>query len=190
MQDKKLIKLEIITYLCGDNDLSPKFIKLLKAGDLTEEDGKIIQDRLIYNIYSDYNIDLLFEEFYRDQLKSRDDYPVDEIKEYTGDNEYLELLDKHFPQTVSEAIDIIIGRLDIEDIRKIKKQDKSEFTSYQHFGLGLFMRNHFGINLQQSKTLYSDILERSGKTFYMSDDISGYLLEEIWDEIQKRDFDY
>ena len=188
MCDNKQIRQEIVTYLCGDDDLSEDFIELLKAGNLAEEDGKIIRDKLVSQIDSHYNFDLLFEDFYRKQLKCGDDYPAEEMRKYRSDDEYLEMLDKHFPQTVSEAIDIIIGMLDIEDIAKIKKMDKFDFELSQHFGLGLFMRNNFGINQGLSKTLYADILERSQRAFFMSDDISGYLLEEIWEEIQARDF--
>lgn len=186
MQDKKEIKMEIITWLCGDDELSEKFIRLLEAGGLTEKDGKIIRQELIDQLDSNYNFHLLFDEYYIEQLNDRKDYPFEAMRVYTSDEEYLELLDKHFPQTVSEAVDIVIGMLDDETIEKVKKLDRHMFRVYQHFGLGLFMRNHFGINLQQSESLYSDILQRSGKTFYMSDDISGYLLEEVWDEIQRR----
>ena len=111
------------------------------------------------------------------------------MRKYRSDGEYLEMLEKHFPQSVSEAADIVIGMLNFEDIAKIKKMDKFDFELSRHFGLGLFMRNNFAINQSLSKTLYADILERSGKTLFLSDDISGYLLEEIWEEIQRRDFD-
>lgn len=188
MKDKMQAKMQIITYLCGGDDLSPEFIALLKEGDLTERDGKIIRDKMIKQTDSNYNLDLLFKDFYLEQLSDKDYYPSAEMGKYTGDEEYLQLLDRHFPQTVCEAADTVIGMLDIEEIRKIKKQDKFQFGISQHFGLGLFMRNHFGINQNQSVTLYSDILEKSGKTFYMSDEVSGYLLDEIWDEIQRRDF--
>ena len=186
MQDKKEIKMQIITWLCGDEELSPKFIKLLEAGGLTKNDGKIIRKKLIDQIDSNYNFDLLFQEYYIDQLKDRDNYPAEEMRAYTSDEEYLHLLNMHFPQTVSEAVDVIIGMLDDEMIEKIRKLDKFTFGVRQHFGIGLFIRNHFGINLHQSMTLYCDILDKSGRRFFMSDDVSRYLLEELWDEIQRR----
>ncbi len=185
MQDKKQIKMEIITYLCGGPDLSPEFIGLLEAGGLTEKDGKIIRNKLIDQLDSNYNFDLLFNEYYIEQLKDRDDYPVKAMRAYTSDEEYLELLDKHFPQTVSEAVDVVIGMLVDDAIEKIKKQDKFTFGVRQHFGLGLYMRNHFGINQGQSKALKLDILQRSGERFLMADDVSGYLLDEVWEEIQR-----
>ena len=186
MKDKKEIKMEIVNWLCGDDELSEKFITLLEAGGLTEEEGKIIRNKLVDRLDSNYNFDLLFEEYYIEQLKDREDYPFEAMRAYTSDDEYLQLLDKHFPQTVSEAVDIVIGMLDDKTIEKIRNIDRHTFRVYQHFGLGLFMRNHFGINLRQSRALYSDILEKSGRRFLMSDDISGYLLEEVWDEIQRR----
>ncbi|WP_406533852.1 DUF6794 domain-containing protein [Methanobrevibacter sp.] len=186
MQDKKQIKMEIITYLCGCPELSPEFIGLLEAGGLTEKDGKTIRQNLINNLDSNYNFDLLFEEYYMERLKDRDDYPAEAMRAYTSDEEYLQLLDKHFPQTVSEAVDVVIGMLDDDVIEKIKKQDKFDFGVRQHFGLGLYMRNHFGINLEQSKALKLDILQRSGESFLMADDVSDYLLGEVWQEIQRR----
>jgi hypothetical protein len=73
-----------------------------------------------------------------------------------------------------------------EEIGEIKKQDKSVFSRREHFGLGLFIRNHFGINSNKSKISYSDFLEKSNKPFFRSDDVSGYLLGEVWEEIQRR----
>lgn len=186
MEDKRQIRMVIVNWLCGDEVLSDKFITLLEAGGLTEDDGKIIRQKLIDDLESNYNFHLLFEEYYIEQLKDRKDYPVEAMREYTSDEEYLQLLDRHFPQSVSEAVDIIIGMLDDEAIEKIKKQDKFDFGVRQHFGIGLFMRNQFGINLHQSMTLYCDILEKSGRRFLMSDDISGYLVDEVWEEIQRR----
>ena len=178
--------MEIISYLCGGPELSPEFIGLLEAGGLTEKDGKTIRQKMIDDLDSNYNFDLLFNEYYIEQLEDRDDYPADEMRQYTSDSQYLQLLDKHFPQTVSEAVDVVIGMLDDDAIEKIKKQDKRTFSALQHFGLGLYMRNHFGINQGQSKALKLDILQRSGERFLMADDVSGYLLEEVWEEIQKR----
>ena len=186
MQDKRKIRQEIITYLCGGSELSPKFIRLLEKGGLTENDGRTIQDKMAEELDSNCNLDLLFEEGYIGQLKDRDDYPAEEMRRYLSDEEYLQLLKKHFPQTVSEAVDSVIGMLDEEEIKRIGKQDKSAFTWYHHFGLGLFMRNNFGINQGHAGSLLADISEKSGDSFLFNDDISGYLLEEVWDEIQRR----
>ena len=186
MQDKKQIRCEIITYLCGDNELSPKFIMLLKEGGLTEKDGKIIWKKLMDQLDSNYNLDLLFEEYYVEQLKNKDDYPAEEMRKYRRDKEYLQLLDKHFPQSVSEAVNIVIGMLEEDEIEEIKNQDKDTFCINQHFGWGLFMRNHFGINKGLAKSMLSEFSERPGCDFLLSDDISGYILEEVWDEVHKR----
>ena len=186
MQDKRKIRQEIITYLCGGSELSPKFIRLLEKGGLTENDGRTIQGKMAEELDSNCNLDLLFEECYIGQLKDMDDYPAEEMRRYLSDEEYLKLLKKHFPQTVSEAVDSVIGMLDGEEIKEIGKQDKFTFTMDQHFGLGLFMRNHFGINQGYAGSLLAYISEKSGESFLFNDDISGYLLEEVWDEIQRR----
>ena len=92
MQDKRKIRQEIITYLCGGSELSPKFIRLLEEGGLTENDGKTIQGKMTEELDSNYNLDLLFEEYYIEQLKDRDDYPAEEMRRYLSDEEYLQLL--------------------------------------------------------------------------------------------------
>ena len=186
MRNKKLTRCKIITYLCGDNELSPKFIMLLKEGGLTEKDGKIIQKKLMDQLDSNYNLDLLFEEYYVEQLKNKDDYPSEEMRKYRKDKEYLQLLDEHFPQSVSEAADIVVGMLDEDEIEEIKNQDKDTFCMNQHFGWGLFMRNHFGINRGLSKSMLSEFSGKPGCDFLLSDDISGYILEEVWDKVHKR----
>lgn len=186
MQDKRQIKREIIACLCGDDGLSPKFITILEAGGLSESDGEIIRKKLEDQIDSNYNLDLLFKQYYTEQLEDANDYPIEEMNEYTGDSQYLQLLDRHFPQSVDEACEAVIGMLDEEEILWIKKYKKSSFRRSQHFELGLFMRNHFGINQSQSRTLMCDIMERSGKMLFLNDDVSGYLLDELWEEVQRR----
>ena len=186
MNDKRKTRLEIVTWLCGDENLSEKFIRLLEAGGLSEDDGKAIREEMIGEIDSNYNMDLIFDDSYRKRLQNPADYPSDEMNEYKSDEEYRTLLNRHFPQSVEEACDVIIGMLDEDEIMKIKESDKSMFGVFQHFGLGLFVRNHFGINQRLSPSLRHDICEKSGRMMFMSDDISGYILDEVWEEIQRR----
>ena len=60
MKDKTEIRRQIITYLCGEDELSPKFINLLKAGGLTKNEGEIIKSKLNDKLDTNLNIDLLF----------------------------------------------------------------------------------------------------------------------------------
>ena len=47
MRDNMSNKIElIIDYLCGEDNISPKFLKLLEAGGMTEKDWLAIKDRL------------------------------------------------------------------------------------------------------------------------------------------------
>ena len=186
MNDKRKTRLEIVTWLCGDENLSEKFIRLLEAGGLSENDGKAIREELLGEIDSNYNMDLIFDDSYRKRLQNPADYPADEMNEYTSDEEYRTLLNRHFPQNVEEACDVIIGMLDEDEIMEIKESDKFMFGISQHFGLGLFVRNHFGINQGLSPSLSHDIREKSGEMMFMRDDMSGYILDEVWEEIQRR----
>lgn len=186
MRDKRQVKREIITCLCGGEGLSPEFITLLEAGGLSEKDGEIIKRKLEDQIDSNYNLDLLFSEYYRKQLEDADYYPIEEMNEYTSDSQYLKLVKAQFPQSVDEACDILIGMLDEDDIQNVLKSDKFRFRLSQHFRLRMFIRNHFGINQNQSGALMGDISEKTGKLLFLKDDMSSYLLEELWEEVQRR----
>ena len=72
----------------------------------------------------------------------------------------------HFPQNVKEAVDIVIGMMD-------------------NFGYGLFIRNNFGINQNLAGSLLADIERKSDRFLFMADAMSGYILDEVWEEIQK-----
>lgn len=70
-------------------------------------------------------------------------------------------------------------------ISSIKNQDKSTFRLYAHFSLGLFMRNNFGIKMGKAEKLLEDFRSYFKRRFYQSDDVSGYLCDRIWEEIQE-----
>ena len=46
MSNKIELRKQIIDYLCGEDNISPKFLKLLEAGGMTEKDWLAIKDRL------------------------------------------------------------------------------------------------------------------------------------------------
>lgn len=83
----------------------------------------------------------LFDFYYR-----LDAFPEDEFESYTHDEDYLNLVEKQYPQSIKEAVDMAIDVLDLQSILKIKEMDKSLFENHAHFTLGLYMRNQFGLN--------------------------------------------
>lgn len=88
------------------------------------------------------------------------------------------------PQSVDEAVNRLIGVMDVKEIDDAYLSDKSSFTIRQHFSLGLYVRNNFGINDGKASKLISDIIKIHGMPL-LADDVSGVILDELWEEIQR-----
>ena len=183
MLDKKEIRQEIVNYLCGEEGLKEEFIDLLKSGGLSEDDGYEIKEKLLNEIDSSKDLNLLFTtSFDRD-------FPMKELDKYTNNEEYLELVEAQYPQSVEEAVDILIEGLDKKNINIVKKYGKEEFGILAHFGLALYVRNHFGLFTHKARNLISDISEKGGfEHTIFADSLSGFLMDELWERIQK-DYD-
>jgi hypothetical protein len=183
MLDKKEIRQEIVNYLCGKEGLKDEFIDLLKSGGLSESDGYAIKEKLLNEIDSSKDLNLVFKtSFDRD-------FPSNELKEYTNNPSYLELVEAQYPQSVEEAVDILIEGLDKEDIKIVKESGKEEFGGLAHFGLALYVRNHFGLNNSKANDLISDICKKEGfESMLFTDSLSGFLMDELWERVQ-RDYD-
>ena len=183
MLDKKEIRQEMVNYLCGKDGLKDKFIDLLKLGGLSESDGYEIKEKLLNEIDSSKDLNLVF-------VTSFDrDFPSNELKEYTNNPSYLELVEAQYPQSVEEAVDILIEGLDKEDIKIVKESGKEEFGGLAHFGLALYVRNHFGLNNSKASNLISDICKKEGfESMLFTDSLSGFLMDELWERVQK-DYD-
>ena len=183
MLDKKEIRQEIVNYLCGEEGLNEEFIDLLKSGGLSEYDGYEIKEKLLNEIDSSKDLNLLF-------VTSFDrDFPSNELKEYTNNPSYLELVEAQYPQSVEEAVDILIEGLDKEDIKIVKESGKEEFGGLAHFGLALYVRNHFGLNNSKANDLILDICKKEGfESMLFTDSLSGFLMDELWERVQ-RDYD-
>ena len=111
------------------------------------------------------------------------------LEKYTSNEEYRELVKMQYPQSVDEAIDTLIEEMNKEDIDHIKEFGKDEFAIREHFGLALYVRNHFGLNNGKADELLFDISEKGGmRCLVFPDEASGFLMEELWERIQK-DYD-
>ena len=183
MLNKKEIRKEIVNHLCGEEGLKDEFINLLKSGGLSESDGYAIKEKLLNEIDSSKDLNLVF-------VTSFDrDFPRNELKEYTNNPSYLELVEAQYPQSVEEAVDILIEGLDKEDIKIVKESGKEEFGCLAHFGLALYVRNHFGLNNSKASNLISDICKKEGfESMLFTDSLSGFLMDELWERVQK-DYD-
>lgn len=81
------------------------------------------------------------------------------------------------PQTVAEAVALLLAELKAEDkahIRAMKKDDLIDL----HFSLGMYIRNHLGL-WQGNEALLADC----GRIH--PDDASGVILEALWAELQR-----
>ena len=57
-----------------------------------------------------------------------------------------------------------------------------------HFGLGMYVRNHFGLNNNEAAELEEDIIKNSEDFLLFADDYSGVLMDHLWERVQK-DYD-
>lgn len=116
------------------------------------------------------------------EFYSMDNYPRDELDEYCSSEEYYILADKLYPQSVDEAIDILLNKMSPESIRNALKKNRDDFCTGNHWGLGLYIRNQFGFHSRNCFSLAEDIHNKGGVSFF-PDFASQFLLGELWDEI-------
>ena len=198
----------------SDDKLSDRFIGLLKLSGMGVADGLVIKNKLMQKIDSQVDLDSVFKEAFKNQYKISiglkddldiklikefddvcfkenlfdfyrlDGFPEDEFENYVYDVDYLNLCEKQYPQSIKEAVDMAIDVLDLKSIFKIKEMEKSLFNYYSHFGLGLYMRNQFGLNKGMAHKLTEEFSKETGRRFFQSDDMSGFLSDKIWMEVQ------
>ena len=80
----------------------------------------------------------------------------------------------------------MIEGLDKKDINIIKESRKDEFGPLAHFGLALYVRNHFGLNNSKASDLILDICKKEGfERMLFADSLSGFLMDELWERVQR-----
>ena len=198
----------------SDDKLSDRFIDLLKLSGMGVADGLVIKNKLMQKIDSQIDLDSVFKDAFKNQYKISigikddldiklikefdddcfkenlfdfyrlDGFPEDEFENYVYDVDYLNLVEKQYPQSIKEAVDMAIDVLTLESIFKTKEMDKSLFRNYVHFNLGLYMRNQFGLNKGRAHKLTEEFSKETGESFFQSDDMSGFLSDKIWLEVQ------
>ena len=183
MSDKKEIRQEIVNYLCGEEGLKEEFIDLLKSGGLSEDDGYEIKEKLLNEIDSSKDLDLVFYTCFEGK-----DFPMKELSKYRDNEEYKKLVRMQYPKSIDEAVDMLIEGLDKESIVNTKNLGKDEFGTIVHFGLGMYVRNHFGLNNNEAAELEEDIIKNSEDFLLFADDYSGVLMDHLWERVQK-DYD-
>ncbi|MBR3139465.1 MAG: hypothetical protein IKF11_01170 [Methanobrevibacter sp.] len=110
--------------------------------------------------------------------------------------EELNLLDKieeKHPQSMKDAVRYLICNLNQEEIDEIYESGMNKYAVRNHFLLGMWIRNEFGLNEKiNSKLIYDcyvskyndDNIGKMGP-LWMADAASPVILKELWAEVHK-----
>ena len=85
---------------------------------------------------------------------------------------------KKYPQTVIKAVDKLVSKLPKKERKKIARMKKKKLVNL-HFGLGLYIRNNFG--LWQG----NDALKQDCGTEH-EDDCSGVIIKALWERLTEK----
>lgn len=88
-----------------------------------------------------------------------------------------------WPKSKSEAVDILKQKMGKRGLEELATTPKGELIGKYHFGLGMYIRNAFGV-WRGNKDLWEDLTH--GKPTH-PDDLSGIIIEALWNELQKKD---
>ena len=109
--------------------------------------------------------------------------------------EEMNLLDKieeKHPQSMKEAVRYLICNLNQKEIDKIYESTMSKYEWNNHFLLGMWIRNEFGLNKKiNSKLVYDCYTSKYNRgigkigPLWMADAASPVILKELWAEVHK-----
>ena len=95
----------------------------------------------------------------------------------------------YHPKTVEEAVDIVLNALSYEKKDLIREQDKDEFMTSAHFGLGMGIRNTMLHQNENLIDLMADFQQgcREGKWDGQAepDDVSRVIVELVWETLKE-----
>lgn len=90
---------------------------------------------------------------------------------------------QNHPQTVSEAVNQLLSELPIETKNQIKDSTEDDLVDF-HFGLGMRIRNEFGLwNIESA--LFEDSKKVSGRPFLHVHDAIVIIIKALWERLQK-----
>lgn len=88
---------------------------------------------------------------------------------------------KHYPRTLSEAVDTLMATMSDEDRRAIKATPREDVIRH-HLGLGSYIRTEFGLWQEDSELLHA---LTPGSSPEDPDDASLTILEALWTRLQR-----
>jgi len=90
---------------------------------------------------------------------------------------------KNIPTTINEAVNILLSELPIEAKHQIKNSSEDGLINF-HLGLGMTIRNIFGLWKKDSK-LFKNCKELSGDIELHIDTASEMIIKALWERLQK-----
>ena len=90
---------------------------------------------------------------------------------------------KQKPSTITEAVNSLLSDLPIETKHQIKNSSEDGLINF-HFGLGMAIRNEFGLWNKDSKLL-EDCKGLSGNPNLDVDTASELIIKALWERLQK-----
>lgn len=88
----------------------------------------------------------------------------------------------HWPKSKAEAVAVLSQKMDQHSLEELASTSKSDLIGKYHFGLGLYIRNAFGI-WRGNKDLWEDLTH--GKPTH-PDDLSGIIIEALWEDLNSK----
>ena len=90
---------------------------------------------------------------------------------------------KNKPTTIADAVNTLLSELPIETKHQIRNSSENGLINF-HFGLGMGIRNDFGLWEKGSKLL-ENCKESSGNLSINVDTASGMIIKALWDRLQE-----
>ncbi|WP_018609458.1 DUF6794 domain-containing protein [Uliginosibacterium gangwonense] len=83
----------------------------------------------------------------------------------------------HIPTTVEQAVGVLLGLLPQDEIDKISRMPEKDLL-FLHFGLGIWIRNNFGLWTEGSPLL-------AATQQPSADDASMVIIRALWERLQE-----
>ncbi|MHB1379891.1 MAG: DUF6794 domain-containing protein [Desulfurivibrionaceae bacterium] len=93
-----------------------------------------------------------------------------------------------WPTTIDQAVEILLRIVPDEVKDRIARESESNVVGNRHFGLGLWIRNNFGLNQGNNALLWQ--IEACGSSRILmyfpqgADEISGIIVKAFWRRLQ------
>lgn len=88
------------------------------------------------------------------------------------------------PLTIEDGLNELEETLDKESLSALRRTEKRDLIS-AHFGLGMWIRNNFALHAEWSHIM-KEYIKKTGNQDAHPDDVSQYIIEQLWERLQKK----